>query len=86
MKKFKTRNNNSKIKILLIILSFFIIFILISLYNLKGNHHSFITYLLNDFSNESPYNLRFLTSNLDDLFNSYSFENKSILYKNDNST
>ena len=69
MKKFKTRNYNCKIKILVIIVVSLVLFILISFYQLKDNHQDLTIKLLNNFGNESSFNLRFLTSNLDNLLN-----------------
>lgn len=83
MKKFKTKRDINKVKIIVVIIVFLIIFIVISLFRLKQSYPNLTLNLLNSFTHNTPYNLRFLTSDLDDLFNSYSFYKKDVAYKED---
>ena len=81
MKKFKTKHDLNKIRIIILIIIFLILFILLSLYKAKNSYKKVTNILLNDFNKEeSLINLSFLTSNLDYLFNNYSFYNESIVY------
>ena len=84
MKKFKTKSKTNRIKIFIIIIVFLIIFICLSFCKLNKPHSKLTSVLLNNFNNNTNYSLRFLTSNLDNLFNSYSFYEEIVTY-NENS-
>lgn len=81
MKKFKTKKNITKVRITGIIVFLLIMFIIISFYRLRSSHQKLVSNLLTEFSRDSTYNLSFLTSNLDELFNSYTFHNNNVLYQ-----
>ena len=80
MKKFKTKKEINRIKLVLIIVFFLILFIIISFFKLKRSNSNLVLKLLNGFNYQTPYSIRFLTSNLDKLFNSYSFYQKDVAY------
>ena len=78
MKKFKTRKKYKKIKIIALIVFFIILFIVISFHQLKESHLNLSKILLHNFKNDqNRYILSSLTSNVDNLFNSYSFNNET---------
>lgn len=78
MKKFRYKKDRKKIKIIVLVLISLLLFILISLYQLKKSHHGLVINLLDQFNSQRTYNLSFLTSNLDQLFNSYAFNDKRL--------
>lgn len=81
MKKFKTRKKYKKIKIIALIVFFIILFIVISFHQLKESHLNLSKILLHNFKNDqNRYILSSLTSNVDNLFNSYSFNNETTIF------
>ena len=80
MKKFKTKKEISKIRLILIMVFFLIMFIILSFFKLKKSHSNLVNISLRDFEHNSSYNIRFLTSNLDELFSSYNFQEKKVTY------
>ena len=81
MKKFKTRTNIRKIKLILLLGFFLIIFIIVSFCKLSNSYYDMTSFLLKNFGN-NDYNFNFLTSNLDNLINTYSFHQTEIVYNN----
>ena len=87
MKKFKTRRNKNQIKIIIVIILFLVIFIIISFYKNTNSYKNLTNILLNSFDeNTDKIKLSFLTSNLDNLFNDYSFYQRDEIYQKNKST
>ncbi len=84
MKKFKTRKKFNKIKIIIAITLFLILFIIISLCKLNSSYNNLTNTLLKEFNmHENTNSLSFLTSRLDYLFNSYYFKKNDVIYQED---
>ena len=60
---------------------FLLLFILISFHKLDSSHYKFEKLLLKSFSTDSDKSLNFLTLNLDNLLNSYSFSVETLVFK-----
>lgn len=87
MKKFKTKSNIKTYKIVIIFVILLIVFLLLSMIKLDKSNPKLINYLLKDINyNEKSFNP--LTSNLNNLINTYYFkEKKKIINQNNyNST
>ena len=83
MKKFKFKKKINNYKIILLFVIFLIIFILLSTIKLTKSNKKLIDYLLEDMSiNNNSINL--LTSNLNNLLNTYYFSDNSLLVSKDN--
>ena len=83
MKKFKTKRNINRTKLIILIIVFLIIFTVISLYKSKNSYKRLTDVLLNNFNeNTNQVKLSFLTNNLDKLFNNYSFYSKEVYKEN----
>ena len=85
MKKFKAKKKIDYKVVIILIIAFFCVFIWLSYLNLNSSHSTLINYILNDFDKKKDYSFNFLTSNLDNLFKTYSFKKKIDIVYNDNS-
>lgn len=84
MKKFKFRRKKVNYKNIILFVIFIILFILFSMIKLTKSHSRAINYLLKDISKDSR-SINLLTSNLNNLLNTFYFKEKSI-YVNNNSS
>ena len=93
MKKFRTRNYN-KVKIIILLIIFLLIFITLSFFKLTKSFTNIINITLKGFNYQDNNSIFIFSSNLDYLINNYSFkeknnnyikeENKIYLYNSDN--
>ncbi len=83
MKKFKTKSNIKIYKIVIVFVILLIVFILLSMIRLDKSNPKIINYLLKDidYNNKS---INPLTSNIDNLINTYYFKEKKNVINKDN--